>query len=198
MTFGIFILHPSAFILYSNDKLCGAFEDHRLEGAVARHDGNHTVPDLLEGHRQTPLPHHPGGEICGRAARAGDAHVFAGAKLQRTAGLGGLVGLLAAQQGEQHQQGHSPHLIHADGPRVGPEARPHLVLGEPVLLEGVLVSAVFVLPVVGLFVAQSLGLIFINEQIILWMAAILLVLDIGLLAFAKQLFQRETILTRWK
>jgi len=60
------------------------------------------------------------------------------------------------------------------------------------------VSAVFVLPVVGLFVAQSLGLIFINEQIILWMAAVLLLLDIGLLAFATQLFQRETILTRWK
>jgi len=60
------------------------------------------------------------------------------------------------------------------------------------------VSAVFVLPVVGLFVAQSLGLILLNEQIILWMAVILLFLDIGLLAFATQLFQRETILTRWK
>ncbi len=60
------------------------------------------------------------------------------------------------------------------------------------------VSGVFVLPLIGLFVAQSLGLIFINAQIILWMAAILLVLDIGLMAFATQLFQRETILTRWK
>jgi len=60
------------------------------------------------------------------------------------------------------------------------------------------VSALFVLPIVGLFVAQSLGLIFVNEQMILWMAAILLVLDAGMLAFATQLFQRETILTRWK
>ena len=60
------------------------------------------------------------------------------------------------------------------------------------------VSAVFVLPMVGLFVAQSLGLIFINAQIILWMAVVLFILDIGLLAFATQLFQRETILTRWK
>jgi ABC-2 type transport system permease protein len=60
------------------------------------------------------------------------------------------------------------------------------------------VSAVFVLPIVGLFVAQSLGLIFINEQIILWMAVILFVVDVGMLAFATQLFQRETILTRWK
>jgi ABC-2 type transport system permease protein len=60
------------------------------------------------------------------------------------------------------------------------------------------VSAVFILPMVGLFVAQSLGLIFVNEQIILWMALILLVLDIGMLFFATQLFQRENILTRWK
>jgi len=60
------------------------------------------------------------------------------------------------------------------------------------------VSAVFVLPMIGLFIAQSLGLIFINEQIILWMAVVLILLDIGMLAFATQLFQRETILTRWK
>jgi ABC-2 type transport system permease protein len=60
------------------------------------------------------------------------------------------------------------------------------------------VSALFVLPMVGLFVAQSLGLIFINEQLILWMGVILVFLDIGMLAFATQLFQRETILTRWK
>jgi len=60
------------------------------------------------------------------------------------------------------------------------------------------VSAFFVLPIVGLFVAQSLGLIFVNAQLILWMAVILFVLDIGMLFFATQLFQRETILTRWK
>jgi ABC-2 type transport system permease protein len=60
------------------------------------------------------------------------------------------------------------------------------------------ISAVFVLPIIGLFIGQSAGLIFINEQIILWMAAGLLVLDVALMAFATQLFQRETILTRWK
>ena len=60
------------------------------------------------------------------------------------------------------------------------------------------ISSVFVLPVIGLFIGQSTGLIFVNEQFILWMAAGLFVLDIGLLAFATQLFQRETILTRWK
>jgi ABC-2 type transport system permease protein len=60
------------------------------------------------------------------------------------------------------------------------------------------ISAVFVLPIIGLFVGQSTGLIFINENIILWMALGLSVLDIALVAFATQLFQRETILTRWK
>ncbi|MBC8330554.1 MAG: ABC transporter permease, partial [Anaerolineae bacterium] len=48
------------------------------------------------------------------------------------------------------------------------------------------------------FVGQSTGLIFINERIILWMALGLVVLDAGLFAFALQLFQRESILTRWK
>lgn len=60
------------------------------------------------------------------------------------------------------------------------------------------ISAVFILPLVGLFVGQSTGLIFINEQIILWMASGLFVLDGVLIFFATQLFQRETILTRWK
>jgi ABC-2 type transport system permease protein len=60
------------------------------------------------------------------------------------------------------------------------------------------ISAVFILPLIGLVVGQSTGLIFINEKIILWMASALLVLDIALFYFAAQLFQRETILTRWK
>lgn len=60
------------------------------------------------------------------------------------------------------------------------------------------ISAVFVLPLIGLFVGQSTGLIFINEQIILWMAFGLLFLDAVLFFFATQLFQRETVLTRWK
>jgi ABC-2 type transport system permease protein len=60
------------------------------------------------------------------------------------------------------------------------------------------ISAVFVLPLIGLFVGQATGLIFINESIILWMAAGLFVLDLALFYFATQLFQRENILTRWK
>jgi ABC-2 type transport system permease protein len=60
------------------------------------------------------------------------------------------------------------------------------------------ISGLFVLPVVGLFVGQTSGLILINEQFIIWMAASLLVLDSILFYFAVQIFQRETILSRWK
>ncbi len=60
------------------------------------------------------------------------------------------------------------------------------------------ISAVFVLPLMGLFIGQSTGLIFINERLILWLAVGLFVLDAALFTFAMQLFQRETILTRWK
>lgn len=60
------------------------------------------------------------------------------------------------------------------------------------------ISAVFIIPLVALFVGQSSGLIMLNESIILWMAGGLFVLDIMLLAFATHFFQRENILTRWK
>jgi ABC-2 type transport system permease protein len=60
------------------------------------------------------------------------------------------------------------------------------------------ISGIFVLPVVFLFVGQTTGMILINEQFILWMALALLVLDGILFYFAVQVFQRETILSRWK
>ena len=60
------------------------------------------------------------------------------------------------------------------------------------------ISMLVILPLLGLFFAQISGLIFINETMILWMAIGVTVLDVGLLAFATQLFQREAILTRWK
>ncbi len=60
------------------------------------------------------------------------------------------------------------------------------------------ISGIFVLPVVGLFVGQTTGIILINETFILWMAAALIVLDSILFYFATQIFQRETILSRWK
>ncbi len=59
-------------------------------------------------------------------------------------------------------------------------------------------SGLVVLPLMALFFGQISGLILLNSSLVLWMALGLLVLDAGLLAFAVQLFQRESILTRWK
>jgi ABC-2 type transport system permease protein len=59
-------------------------------------------------------------------------------------------------------------------------------------------AGLVVLPLLALFFGQVSGLILLNSRLVMWMAAGLLVLDSGLLAFAVQLFQRESILTRWK
>jgi ABC-2 type transport system permease protein len=59
-------------------------------------------------------------------------------------------------------------------------------------------SMLVILPLIGVFVGQVAGLFFINEQLIIWTIFVLLVVDAGLLALATHLFQRETILTRWK
>ena len=59
-------------------------------------------------------------------------------------------------------------------------------------------SMLVLIPLLGLFFGQVTGYIFLNETLILWMALGLVVIDAGLLYFATQLFQRETILTRWK
>jgi ABC-2 type transport system permease protein len=60
------------------------------------------------------------------------------------------------------------------------------------------VSGLFVLPIVALIVAQTTGLIYLNRELILWIAFVMVVLDAVLLFFATRLFQREHILTRWK
>jgi ABC-2 type transport system permease protein len=59
-------------------------------------------------------------------------------------------------------------------------------------------SMLVILPLLGLFFGQVTGLILINQQVIIWMAIGLAVLDIGLIVLATQIFQREAILTRWK
>ncbi len=59
-------------------------------------------------------------------------------------------------------------------------------------------SSVVILPLILLVIGQSVGLILIDRQVILLMGAIVLVLDAALLWLAVRLFQRETILTRWK
>jgi ABC-2 type transport system permease protein len=59
-------------------------------------------------------------------------------------------------------------------------------------------SMLVMLPILGLFFAQIMGLILVDETLILWMGIALVVIDSVLIYFATQLFQRETILTRWK
>jgi ABC-2 type transport system permease protein len=60
------------------------------------------------------------------------------------------------------------------------------------------ISGLLILPIVGLVVAQTTGFILLDTALVLWIALFLGVLDAGLLFFAVQLFQRESILTRWK
>lgn len=59
-------------------------------------------------------------------------------------------------------------------------------------------SMLVVLPLLGLFFGQVIGLVFIDERLILWLAFSLAAIDAGLIAIAVRIFQRETILTRWK
>ena len=59
-------------------------------------------------------------------------------------------------------------------------------------------SGFVVLPVLGLFIGQIAGWIQINGQLVFWLIFIMLMIDAVLIYFAAQLFERETILTRWK
>jgi hypothetical protein len=54
------------------------------------------------------------------------------------------------------------------------------------------------LPVILLVLGQSVGLILIDQRVIVLMIVVIGLLDIVLLSVAVRLFRRETILTRWK
>jgi len=60
------------------------------------------------------------------------------------------------------------------------------------------ISAVIILPVLLIFFAQIAGLFFINSTLILLMAVALLIIDSLMIYLAVRMFQRESILTRWK
>ena len=59
-------------------------------------------------------------------------------------------------------------------------------------------SMLVILPLMMVFFAQIVGVIYLDEQIILWMALAMVIIDAALLYFSVQIFQRESILTRWK
>ncbi len=60
------------------------------------------------------------------------------------------------------------------------------------------VTALFVIPVVGLSMVVLMGKVFLSLSLMLWAVVGLVLLNAGVLWLAVRLFQRETILTRWK
>ncbi len=60
------------------------------------------------------------------------------------------------------------------------------------------VTGIFVVPIIALSLVVLAGRVFLNAWMMLLGAVIVLALDGLVLYFAVQIFQRETILTRWK
>jgi ABC-2 type transport system permease protein len=59
-------------------------------------------------------------------------------------------------------------------------------------------SMVVIIPVLAVFFGQFAGLFILNRQLILISAFVLVLVDAMFIYIAVKLFQRETILTRWK
>lgn len=60
------------------------------------------------------------------------------------------------------------------------------------------ISALVILPLIMLIVGQSTGLLLFDRQLVVLLAAVVLVIDIILGYITIKQFQREVILTRWK
>ncbi len=60
------------------------------------------------------------------------------------------------------------------------------------------ISMVVIIPLLGVFFGQIAGLFIIDRTFVIASALVLLVADAIMIYFAVRLFQRETILTRWK
>lgn len=60
------------------------------------------------------------------------------------------------------------------------------------------ISAVLIVPLLGLLFAQLAGLIIINQVVMVAATVFMLALDAALIAAGARLFQREVILTRWR
>jgi len=59
-------------------------------------------------------------------------------------------------------------------------------------------SGAVAVPIILLLVGQSVGFLLLSQELVVIVAAVVAVLDIGLVYLAIQTFERETILTRWK
>ncbi|MFM8321609.1 MAG: ABC transporter permease subunit [Chloroflexota bacterium] len=60
------------------------------------------------------------------------------------------------------------------------------------------ISAVIIVPVLAVFFGQIAGLFVLNSRLVLLIGLALVLIDALMVYMAVQLFQRETILTRWK
>lgn len=60
------------------------------------------------------------------------------------------------------------------------------------------ISMVIILPLLMILFGQIAGVLVVNANLMLILAAALLVLDVGFIYLGARLFQREVILTRWK
>jgi ABC-2 type transport system permease protein len=60
------------------------------------------------------------------------------------------------------------------------------------------ISSLMILPILGLVFAQLAGLIVINVMVMLSFIGAMALVDVGLIYLGTTIFQRETILTRWK
>ena len=60
------------------------------------------------------------------------------------------------------------------------------------------ISAVVIVPLLGLVFGQIAGVIILNAQFMLIAVGVLVLVDVGLIYLGARLFQRETILTKWK
>ena len=60
------------------------------------------------------------------------------------------------------------------------------------------ITGVFVVPIIAFSLVVLAGWVFVSVPLVLATAAVTLIIDLVVLYFAVKLFQRETILTRWK
>ncbi len=60
------------------------------------------------------------------------------------------------------------------------------------------VSALFIVPLIGVSLAVLMGKVYLDTRTLLWAMPVVLALNAAVIWLAVRLFQRETILTRWK
>jgi ABC-2 type transport system permease protein len=60
------------------------------------------------------------------------------------------------------------------------------------------ITGVFIIPIVAISLVVLAGKIFVGVHMVIYAALVALLIDLVALYFAVRVFQRETILTRWK